>query len=35
MESVVETMCNLKDSADSREALMAFVEHREPVFKGK
>ena len=35
MESVVETMCNLKDSDDSREALMAFVEHRDPVFKGK
>jgi enoyl-CoA hydratase/carnithine racemase len=35
MESVVETMCNLKDSDDSREALMAFVEHRHPVFKGK
>ena len=35
MESVVETMCNLKDSGDSREALAAFVEHRDPVFKGK
>ncbi len=35
MESVVETMCNLKDSYDSREALAAFVEHREPVFEGR
>ena len=35
MENVVETMCNLKDSEDSREALAAFVEHREPVFKGR
>ena len=35
MESVVETMCNLKDSEDSREALAAFVEHRDPVFKGR
>ena len=31
MESVVETMCQLKDSADSREALKAFVEKRAPV----
>jgi enoyl-CoA hydratase/carnithine racemase len=35
MESVVETMCNLKDSEDSREALAAFVEHRDPMFKGR
>ena len=35
IESVVETMCNLKDSEDSREALDAFVEHRDPVFKGR
>ena len=35
MESVVETMCGLKDSADSREALLAFVEKREPCYTGK
>lgn len=35
MESVVETMCGLKDSADSREALLAFVEKREPCYIGK
>ena len=35
MESVVETMCNLRDSEDTQEALAAFVEHRDPVFKGK
>jgi len=35
MESVVETMCNLKDSEDSKEALAAFVEHRDPVFQGR
>lgn len=28
MESVVETMCSLKDTADSKEALLAFVEKR-------
>jgi enoyl-CoA hydratase/carnithine racemase len=32
MEGVVETMCSLKDTADSREALLAFVEKRDPVF---
>jgi enoyl-CoA hydratase/carnithine racemase len=32
MESVVETMCSLKDTPDSREALRAFVEKREPRF---
>ena len=35
MESVVETMCGLKDTEDSREALLAFVEKREPVYKGR
>lgn len=35
MESVVETMCGLKDSADSREALLAFVEKREASYTGK
>ncbi|MCU0973666.1 MAG: enoyl-CoA hydratase/isomerase family protein [Burkholderiales bacterium] len=35
MEGVVETMCSLKDSADSREALMAFVEKREAVYRGR
>jgi enoyl-CoA hydratase/carnithine racemase len=35
MESVVETMCGLKDSADSREALRAFVEKRSPAYTGK
>lgn len=35
MESVVETMCSLKDTEDSREALAAFVAHRDPVFKGR
>lgn len=34
MEAVVDTMCLLKDSADSREALRAFVEKRDPVFTG-
>ncbi|WP_459614716.1 enoyl-CoA hydratase/isomerase family protein [Bordetella sp. 2513F-2] len=32
MESVVETMCSLKDTAESREALLAFTEKRKPVF---
>jgi enoyl-CoA hydratase/carnithine racemase len=35
MEGVVETMCSLKDTADSREALRAFVEKREPRFDGR
>jgi len=35
MENVVETMCGLKDAEDSREALRAFVEKREPVYKGR
>jgi len=30
MESVVETMCSLKDTEDSREALRAFAEKRKP-----
>ena len=30
MESVVETMCSLKDTQDSKEALRAFVEKRAP-----
>jgi enoyl-CoA hydratase/carnithine racemase len=30
MEGVVETMCSLKDTADSKEALRAFVEKRKP-----
>lgn len=34
MEGVVETMCSLKDTADSREALRAFVEKRAPRFGG-
>ena len=35
MESVVETMCQLKDTADSREALKAFVEKRAAVYSGR
>ena len=35
MEGVVETMCSLKDTEDSREALRAFVEKREPRFGGR
>jgi len=30
MEGVVETMCSLKDTADSKEALRAFVDKRKP-----
>lgn len=32
MEGVVETMCSLKDTADSREALQAFAEKRKAKF---
>lgn len=35
MESVVETMCSLKDARDSREALLAFVEKRAPAYQGR
>lgn len=35
MEGVVETMCSLKDTADSREALMAFVEKRAASYLGR
>ncbi len=35
MEGVVETMCSLKDAPDSREALLAFVEKRDPVYRGR
>ncbi len=35
IEGAVETMCALKDAADSREALLAFVEKREPVYTGR
>jgi len=35
MESVVETMCQLKDSTDSREMLRAFVEKRDARLSGK
>ena len=34
MESMVDTMCLLKESHDSREALLAFVEKREANYKG-
>lgn len=34
MESVVETMCSLKDTADSKEALRAFAEKRAARFTG-
>ena len=33
MEGVVETMCSLKDTADSKEALRAFVEKRKPRYR--
>ena len=33
MESVVETMCSLKDTADSKEALRAFVEKRKARYR--
>jgi enoyl-CoA hydratase/carnithine racemase len=35
MENVVETMCSLKDTSDSREALLAFVEKRAPVYQSR
>ena len=35
MESVVETMCQLKDSADSREMLRAFAEKRAARLSGR
>jgi hypothetical protein len=35
MEGVVETMCSLKDTADSREALLAFVEKRAANYTGR
>ncbi len=35
MESVVETMCQLKDSADSREMLRAFAEKRAARLEGR
>lgn len=30
-----ETKCSLKDTEDSREALLAFVEKREAVYRGR
>jgi len=33
MENVVETMCSLKDTEDSKEALRAFVEKRAPNYQ--
>jgi enoyl-CoA hydratase/carnithine racemase len=33
MEGVVETMCSLKDTEDSKEALRAFVEKRAPNYR--
>lgn len=35
IENVVDAMCILKDSADSHEALNAFVEHRGPRYTGR
>ena len=35
IESVVETTCSLKDTEDSTEALMAFVQKREAVYTGR
>lgn len=35
IEGVVETMCSLKDTEDSREALRAFVEKRAAVYRGR
>jgi len=34
IESVVDSMCILRDRPDAQEALDAFVEHREPKFQG-